>query len=121
MVDAEAAHDGDEKCLRRSNVRLGRALPADERILQRIFRVGHAAQHAIRNREQQTAMTLEDGCFGQVVESVVHQAVFRKTQPVATWSLPRLRNRAYDAISALRNSNGSITNSAGSPTEKWAM
>jgi hypothetical protein len=37
VVDAEPAHDGDEKCLRRSNIGLGRALPADERILGRRF------------------------------------------------------------------------------------
>ena len=120
VVDAEAADDGDEKRLRRSNVRLGRALPADERVLQRVFRIGHASQHAVRDRKEETAMMLEHRGPG-VAWSVVHQAVFRKTRPVAAWSPRRLRNRAYDAISALRNSKGSITNSAGSPTEKWAM
>jgi len=56
MINAKTAYYGHEKRSRRFDLLVGCALPPNERLLQHIFRIRHAAEHSIRNRKQQTAI-----------------------------------------------------------------
>jgi hypothetical protein len=63
MVDAQPADDCHQKRPRRPYllIRIGSRslLPPDKSLLQHVLRIGHAPQHAIRNREEQTPMLIE--------------------------------------------------------------
>ncbi len=59
MVDGQAADDGDQECTRRANLCVVSLLPTDEGLLQHVFRIGYAAQHAVCNGEEQAAILVE--------------------------------------------------------------
>src|SRR5260221_12734379 len=60
MVDAQAAHDSDQKRLSTSDLLIG-LLPANERVLENVLGVGHAAHHAVGDGEEKAAILAERG------------------------------------------------------------
>src|ERR1700716_2143995 len=61
MVDAESADDRDEKRSWELDVLFTRLLPANKSLLQHIFRVRNAADHAIGDGKEQTSVLIKSG------------------------------------------------------------
>jgi pimeloyl-ACP methyl ester carboxylesterase len=59
VIDAQPADDRDEERLGRSNLVARRLLPANECILQHVFRVGDGSQHPVSDREEQAPVLVE--------------------------------------------------------------
>jgi hypothetical protein len=60
MVDAQAGKDRDQEGSWRVDFMEGSLPPAEKGLLHHVLGVGHASQHAVGDREEKSAMLLEN-------------------------------------------------------------
>ena len=106
MVDAQAADDGYQERTRRANLLVAGLLPADECLLQHVFGIGYAPQHAVCDGEEEAAVLVErrepDLNFRigkllfdhRIALIVVWQYRLREYPPQTSSTLPQIELRA---------------------------